>query len=110
MNLKKITLLISSSILLNGCIETTALLGPAVTGGTSGNVYQASISFVSSETISKTTGKYPLQHFQKLVQTIEQSKINRSMNEVKKDLVRLNVNSKEFYKSVKKLYNKDKIN
>ena len=32
------------------------------------------------------------------------------MNEVKKDLVRLNVNSKEFYKSVKKLYNKDKIN
>ena len=53
---KKITLLISSSILLNGCIETTALLGPAVTGGTSGNVYQASISFVSSETISKTTG------------------------------------------------------
>ena len=28
----------------------------------------------------------------------------------KKDLVRLNVNSKEFYKLVKKLYNKDKIN
>ena len=51
-----------------------------------------------------------LQHFQKLVQTLEQSKINRSMNEVKKDLVRLNVNSREFYKSVKKLYNKDKIN
>ena len=110
MNLKKITLLISSSILLNGCIETTALLGPAVTAGTSGNVYQASISFVSSETISKTTGKYPLQHFQKLVQTLEQSKINRSMNEAKKDLVKLKVNSKEFYKSVKKLYNKDKIN
>ena len=110
MNLKKITLLISSSILLNGCIETTALLGPAVTGGTSGNVYQESISFVSGETISRTTGKYPLQHFQKLVQTLEQSKINRSMNEAKKDLVKLKVNSKEFYKSVKKLYNKDKIN
>ena len=110
MNLKKIFLLVSSSILLNGCVETTALLGPALSGGTSGNVYQASFSFVSGETISKTTGKYPLQHFQKLVKTLEESKINRSMNEVKKDLVSLKINSKEFYKSVKKLYNKDKIN
>ena len=96
MNLKKIFLLVSSSILLNGCVETTALLGPALSGGTSGNVYQASFSFVSSETISKTTGKYPLQHFQKLVKTLEESEINRSMNEVKKDLVSLKINSKEY--------------
>mgnify|MGYP001225049200 FL=1 len=47
---------------LNGCIESTALLGPAITVGTSGNVYQASISYVSNQILYNATGKTTIEH------------------------------------------------
>ena len=34
---------------LNGCIETTAFLGPAISVGTTGNVYQASLSYSTNK-------------------------------------------------------------
>ena len=56
--IKKLSLLFFSLITLNVCIETTAFLGPAITVGTSGNVYQAGISYASNNIIYYTTGKY----------------------------------------------------
>ena len=47
---------------LNGCVETTALLGPAITVGTSGNVYQASFSYASNQILYRTTGKTTIEH------------------------------------------------
>ena len=44
-------------IALNGCIEGTALLGPAISVGTSGNVYQAGLSYTSNQVIYRATGK-----------------------------------------------------
>ena len=38
MKIKKLSILFISLITLNGCIETTAFLGPAITVGTSGKV------------------------------------------------------------------------
>ena len=62
MKIKKLSLLFFSLITLNGCVETTAFLGPALTVGTSGNVYQASISYASNNIIYKTTGKSTIEH------------------------------------------------
>ena len=62
MKIKKLSILFISLITLNGCIETTAFLGPALTVGTSGNVYQASISYASNNIIYKTTGKSTIEH------------------------------------------------
>ena len=42
---------------LNGCLQSTAFLGPAVTVASTGNVYQAGLSYASSKTIFKITGK-----------------------------------------------------
>ena len=47
---------------LNGCIETTAFLGPAISVGTTGNVYQASLSYSANRIIHTTTGKTPIEH------------------------------------------------
>ena len=47
---------------LNGCIETTAFLGPAITVGTTGNVYQASLSYSTNKIIHSATGKTPIEH------------------------------------------------
>ena len=42
---------------LSGCAQNAALLGPAYTLSTSGNVYHAGFTYGSSEIITKTTGK-----------------------------------------------------
>ena len=47
---------------LNGCIETTAFLGPAISVGTTGNVYQASLSYSTNRIINSATGKTPIEH------------------------------------------------
>ncbi len=62
MNLKKIILLILGLFFLNSCIETSAFLGPAITVGTSGNVYQAGLSYGSSQLIKTATGKTTFEH------------------------------------------------
>ena len=57
---KKLLLLL---FLLSGCVETTALLGPAVTVGSTGNIYQAGLTYGTNKTVVATTGKYPIEHF-----------------------------------------------
>ena len=49
-------------MLLAGCAETMALLGPASSLLGGGNVVQSSISSAASYGIKKTTGKSPMQH------------------------------------------------
>ena len=48
--------------LLNSCVETTALLGPAVTIGSTGNIYQAGLTYGTNKTVLAKTGKYPIEH------------------------------------------------
>lgn len=62
LKIKKLILLLVGFISLNGCIESTALLGPAITVGTSGNVYQASISYASNQILYNATGKTTIEH------------------------------------------------
>ena len=64
---KKILLYLFSLTILNGCIETTAFLGPAITISNSGNVYQASLSYASNQVILNTTGMTPLEHLNSLI-------------------------------------------
>ena len=59
--MKKI-LLIIPLLILTGCAETLAFLGPMTTGATSGTVARSSINAVSSYSIKKATGKSPMEH------------------------------------------------
>ena len=62
MKIKKIFFLLFSLTILNGCVETTAFLGPAISVGTTGNVYQAGLSYSTNRIIHSTTGKTPIEH------------------------------------------------
>ena len=67
MILKKI---IAGSVLLfflNGCVQSTALLGPAYTLASTGNIYQAGLSYSSNQAVKKITGKSPTENIQSLV-------------------------------------------
>ena len=50
--------------LLGGCATPTAMLGPAYTLTSSGNVLQAGLSYGSNEMITMYTGKTPLENLQ----------------------------------------------
>ena len=59
MILKKIIISAFAMCFLTGCLQNTALLGPAITVASTGNIYQAGLSYGSSKTIKKMTGKTP---------------------------------------------------
>ena len=54
-------------LFLNGCVQTTALLGPAYTLTSSGNIYQAGLSYGSNQAVKKITGKSPTENIKSLV-------------------------------------------
>ena len=59
MILKNFCVAIFCLCFLNGCIQNSAFLAPAYTLGTSGNVYQAGLSFTGNQAITSLTGKTP---------------------------------------------------
>ena len=59
---KKIFFGLLISVFLGACTAPTAMLGPAYTLSSSGNVLQAGFSYGSSELIKSYTGKTPIEN------------------------------------------------
>ena len=60
--MKKIFGLLMSLSLLSGCAQSLALLGPASTSVTGGNLAQSAVSSSISYGVKKQTGKSPMEH------------------------------------------------
>ena len=54
--MKKILVFIVSGLILSGCAQSTAMLGPAITLASSGNVSQAGLTFITNKAVEKETG------------------------------------------------------
>ena len=67
MILKKIIAGLFLLFFLNGCVQSAALLGPAYTMASSGNIYQAGLSYGSNQAVKEITGKSPTENIQSLV-------------------------------------------
>ena len=67
MILKKIIAGLFLLFFLNGCVQSTALLGPAYTLASTGNIYQAGLSYGSNQAVKKITGKSPTENIQSFV-------------------------------------------
>ena len=52
---------------LNGCVQNAALLGPAYTLASSGNIYQAGLTYGSNKAVKNMTGKTPTENIKSLV-------------------------------------------
>ena len=74
MRFLKILFIFSSLIFLNGCLQTTALLGPGVTIATSGNVLEAGLQYGANSVIEKETGKNTFEHLQNAVDNQNKNK------------------------------------
>ena len=60
--MRKILVILLSLVLLSACAQSTALIGPAITIGNTGNVMQAAFSYGSNMAIKQTSGKTPGEH------------------------------------------------
>tara|TARA_B100000575_G_scaffold162708_1_gene130020 strand:+ start:69 stop:470 length:402 start_codon:yes stop_codon:yes gene_type:complete len=60
--MKKILGLLLGLILLTGCAESLALLGPTSSAATGGNIAQSAFSSAFNLGVKKQTGKSPMEH------------------------------------------------
>ena len=95
MILKKITCGILVMCFLTGCLQNTAFLGPVITVASTGNVYQAGLSYGSSKVIKKITGKTTTENIK--------SYINNKSSVKEED------NDEFFALSKKRIENKSKV-
>jgi hypothetical protein len=64
----KISFLFLTIIFLNGCFQTSALLGPGITVATTGNVMHAGFQYGANKAIKKETGKDSFEHLQDIIE------------------------------------------
>ena len=67
MILKKIIAGLFLLFLLNSCVQSAALLGPAYSLASTGNIYQAGLSYSSNQAVKKITGKSPTENIKSLI-------------------------------------------
>ena len=79
MILKKIIAGLFLLSFLNGCVQNTALLGPAYTLTSTGNIYQAGLTYGSNQAVKKITGKSPTENIKSLKGS-KKSKIDEEQN------------------------------
>ena len=67
----KITNAIFFLLLLNGCVQNSAFLGPALTMASTGSVLQAGLSHGTNEVIKKITGKTTIENVKEALASSE---------------------------------------
>ena len=58
----KTILLLVSFVFLSGCFQAIAYLGPAITGASTGKIYQAGLSYGTKVIMLQATGKTTTEH------------------------------------------------
>ena len=56
MEIKKITLYFCISLFLTGCFQSSAMVGPAITFVSTGNVSQAGLAYFTNRAVKEETG------------------------------------------------------
>ena len=77
---------------LSACTAPTAMLGPAYTLSSSGNVLQAGLSYGSNQLVTSYTGKTPMENFQAVI---------KDNNEKQKNIMAKTLKSEDFHILVK---------
>tara|TARA_B100000674_G_C37020110_1_gene549484 strand:+ start:82 stop:450 length:369 start_codon:yes stop_codon:yes gene_type:complete len=100
-----------SIILLSGCAETLAILGPASTSVGGGNVAQSIFSSTVSYGVKKQTGKSPMEHAlsyaEKKNPDPSRSKCISFLKSINSELCK--VIKKNIYKTKKEIFKSSKI-
>lgn len=56
MGINKVLIYIIATIILSGCIQSTAMVAPAITIASTGNISQAGLTFFTNKAVEEETG------------------------------------------------------
>tara|TARA_B100000427_G_scaffold271194_1_gene238084 strand:- start:44 stop:403 length:360 start_codon:yes stop_codon:yes gene_type:complete len=87
MKIKKAFLFFALGLILSSCAQSTAMLGPAITLVSTGNVSQAGITFVTNKAVQEETGMDTVSYVSK---KIEQNNSKTKLRREFKNLVKNN--------------------
>ena len=102
MGINKIYIFIVALIVLSGCVQSTAMVGPAITMASTGNFTQAGLSYFTNRAVEEETGMDTVSYVSK---KIEQQNTKTKLRREFKNLVETN-----FVKTREKLILQDKSN
>ena len=70
-------LLLLCLVFLSGCFQTMAFLGPAITGASTGKIYQAGLSYGTNIIMEQATGKTTSEHMLNILNSNETKLIKK---------------------------------
>ena len=83
MGIKKILTYIFVGIILSGCAQSTAMIGPAITLASSGNMSQAGLTFFTNKAVEKETGMDTVSYVSnKIEKQNSKNKLNREFKKL----------------------------
>ena len=75
-------------MLLSGCMQSSALLGPGITIMTTGNVMQAGFQYGANSAIKKETGKDAITHLKNVMDEEQESqKLEKKIKNIAKNTI-----------------------
>jgi hypothetical protein len=78
MNFNKLIFGLAFIVLLNGCTQSAALLGPVYTLSSTGNIYQAGLSYGSNQIVTRATGKSTSENLLNIIDKAEKKFENKN--------------------------------
>ena len=90
MEIKKIVLYFCISLFLTGCYQSTAMVGPAITLASTGNVSQAGMTYFANQAVKKETGMSTTEYVSTILEEKTKKNKNKKINEELMILVQTN--------------------
>ena len=90
MEIKKIVLYFCISLFLTGCYQSTAMVGPAITLASTGNVSQAGLAYITNKAVEKETGMSTTKYVSTILEEKTKKNKNKKINEELMILVKTN--------------------
>jgi len=76
--MKKILLLLMCFIFLSGCFQSIVYLAPAITGASTGKMYQAGLSYGTNMIMEQITGKTTSEHMLSILNSKEENLLKKN--------------------------------
>ena len=90
MEIKKIVLYFCVSLFVTGCYQSSAMVGPAITLASTGNVSQAGFAYITNKVVEKETGMSTTKYVSTILEEKNKKNKNKKINEELMILVKTN--------------------
>jgi hypothetical protein len=83
--IKKITLYFCISLFLTGCFQSSAMVGPAITFASTGNVSQAGLAYFTNRAVKEETGMSAAEYVSTILE--DKNKTTKKNEKIDKNLL-----------------------